>query len=69
MALLLISSLMPLYYPQCIGIISDIPYDFRRARAEVFASNQVRSRPIYSPLSLGVTGLPTKKSLLFLLIP
>ncbi len=46
--------LMHLYHP-------DTPHDFRRTPVEISASDQVRSRPMYSP-GLGATGLLPRPS-------
>ncbi len=51
--------LMHLYHP-------DIPHDSRRAPIEVFAFDQIRSRPMYLS-GLGTTSLLPKKPLSFLL--
>ena len=45
---------MHLYHP-------DISHDSRHALIEVFASNQVKPRPLCLSLGLGATGLPTKR--------
>ncbi len=45
-----------LHHPDAFCIILDMPHDSRRAPVEVSASNQVRSKPMYSS-GLGDTGL------------
>ena len=52
-----------LHHTRYICIIPDIPHGSRHATAEVFASNQAKPGPTYSPLGLGAAGLSTKKPL------